>query len=128
PVGVEGELYIGGAGVARGYVGGAGMTAEKFVPDPFSRERGQRLYRSGDICRYQEDGKLEYVRRKDQQVKVRGYRIELGEIESVLGSHEAVEQSVAMVREEEAGDKRLVGYVVMREGKAATTGELRSYL
>ena len=107
PVGVPGELYIGGAGVARGYLGRPDLTAEKFLPDPFSAEPGARLYRTGDLARYLDGGDIEYLGRIDQQVKVRGFRIELGEIENVLREHPAVKDAVAVVR----GD-RLVAYVI----------------
>ncbi len=111
PVGVPGELFIGGVGVARGYVNKPDLTADKFIPDPFSDTPGQRLYRTGDIVRHLEDGNLEYIGRTDHQVKLRGYRIELGEIEAVLNSHPQVREAVVLAREDEPGNKRLVGYI-----------------
>jgi amino acid adenylation domain-containing protein/non-ribosomal peptide synthase protein (TIGR01720 family) len=128
PVGVRGELYVGGAGLARGYLRRAGLTAEKFLPDPFSGRAGARLYRSGDLGRYLADGNIEYRGRLDQQVKVRGYRIELGEIEAVLGQQAAVAQCVVNVWQTESGNKRLVGYVVWEAGQQTTVTELRRYL
>ncbi|HEX2271138.1 MAG TPA: alpha/beta fold hydrolase, partial [Pyrinomonadaceae bacterium] len=123
PLGVAGELYIGGAGVGRGYAGQAALTAERFVPDQFSGEAGARLYRTGDLVRYDREGKLEFMGRVDEQVKLRGYRIELGEIEAVLRRHPQVRAAVVVLREENE-DKRLVAYVVSE----AQVGELRAYL
>jgi len=124
PVGVPGELYIGGDGLARGYLKRPELTAEKFVPDPFATDAGARLYKTGDRVRYRDDGAIEFLGRTDEQVKLRGFRVELGEIEAVLGGHEAVREVVVVVREDTQGDKRVVAYTVT-PGEAPPAAELR---
>jgi acyl carrier protein len=128
PVGVNGELYIAGAGLARGYLGRPEQTAERFVPDPYSCQAGARMYRSGDKCRQRQDGLLEYLSRLDDQVKVRGYRIELGEVEGVLLEHKRVKEAAAVVWQEAEGEARLIGYVVFDEAGSVTKTELRSHM
>ena len=127
PIGAPGELYIGGAGVARGYVGRADATAEKFVPDPFS-ERGDRLYRTGDRARFLPDGRLEFLGRLDDQVKIHGYRIEPREIDIALKDHPVIAASHVMVREDVPGERRLVAYCVNRDHQSTEAGELRTFL
>ncbi|HEX8145434.1 MAG TPA: amino acid adenylation domain-containing protein, partial [Pyrinomonadaceae bacterium] len=112
PVGVAGELCIGGVGLARGYLRRAGMTAEKFVPNPFGAERGERLYRTGDLARYLPDGAIEYLARMDNQVKLRGFRIELGEVEAVLTQHAAVQDAMVLALDDPSKGKRLVAYLI----------------
>jgi amino acid adenylation domain-containing protein len=127
PAGVPGELYIGGIGVARGYWGRPRLTAEKFVPDPFSSVPGARLYRTGDRARYRPNGDLECLGRLDFQAKIRGYRVEPGEVEAMLAAHPSVRKAVAVVREDEPGDRRLVAYVTVGD-HAPTVTQLREYL
>ncbi|HEX7736568.1 MAG TPA: amino acid adenylation domain-containing protein, partial [Ktedonobacteraceae bacterium] len=128
PVGAVGEIFIGGAGVARGYLHRPDLTAERFIPDPFGSEPGARLYRTGDRARYLPDGEIEYVGRVDYQVKIRGVRVELGEIEAVLSRHPAVSECAVVVREAEPGDPRLVAYVVAHQPQNSLVSDLRSYL
>ena len=128
PLGALGELLLGGAGLARGYLDQPAATAERFLPDPWSGEPGARLYRTGDRVRLLPDGNLEFLGRIDHQVKVRGFRIELGEIETALAQHPAVRQAVVTVREDRPGDRRLAGYVVPRDGAAVQPSELRGFL
>ncbi|WP_217563127.1 non-ribosomal peptide synthetase [Paenibacillus sp. GbtcB18] len=128
PAGVKGELYIGGPGIARGYYRRPGLTAEKFVPNPYCSVPGERLYRTGDIGWYRSDGEIEYAGRKDDQIKIRGFRVEHGEIEAALSGYEEVREATVMVKEDERG-KRLIAYVVgKKEGEPVNSAQVRTYL
>lgn len=128
PIGVPGELFVGGRGVGRGYLHDASRTAEVFIPDPFADEQGSRLYRSGDMSRHLPDGNIEFLGRKDNQVKVRGHRIELGEIEVALRQHWALREAAVTLREDSPGDKRLVAYLVPASTETPALNEVRSFL
>ncbi|BDI19702.1 hypothetical protein ANSO36C_55040 [Nostoc cf. commune SO-36] len=128
PIGVPGELYIGGAGLARGYLNRPELTAAKFIPHPFSSEPGVRLYKTGDLARYRSDGNLEFLGRIDHQVKVRGYRIEIGEIEGLLGQHPEVQEAIVVMWEDVPNNQRLVAYFVANTETAPTTSNLRNFL
>jgi acyl carrier protein len=129
PTFIAGQLYLGGDGLARGYLNRPELTAERFIPDPFSREPGARLYRTGDLVRRLPDGRLEFLGRRDTQVKVRGFRIELGEVEAVLSQHPAFREAVVIARSDEAGGKNLVAYLVAAEGaQVPELAKLRSSL
>jgi len=128
PVGVPGELFCGGDGLAEQYFNRPDLTAEKFIPNPFSRKVGQRLYRTGDLVRLLLDGNIEFIGRIDHQVKIRGFRIAIGEIEAVLKNHPSLKDVIILAREDKPGERRLVAYVVPRETQAPTTSELRAYL
>jgi acyl-coenzyme A synthetase/AMP-(fatty) acid ligase len=128
PLGAPGEIYIGGAGLARGYLERPGLTAEKFVPNPNSQTPGARLYKTSDRARFLSDGRIKFLDRADDQVKIRGFRIELGEVEAALGECALVKQAVVVAREDSPGDKRLVAYVVLRQPGPSAVGEVRKFL
>lgn len=128
PIGAMGELYIGGAGVARGYFNRPELTQERFLVDRFSKQAGARLYKTGDLARYRADKTLEYLGRVDNQVKIRGYRIELGEIEATLAAHPSVQSCAVLAREDSPGNKQLVGYVVWRHGAAQEVEDMLDFL
>ncbi|MGH7678900.1 MAG: non-ribosomal peptide synthetase, partial [Gemmatimonadaceae bacterium] len=128
PVGVPGELLLGGAGVASGYLGRSELTEQRFVSDPTGQASGMRFYRTGDLARLRPDGQLEHLGRLDDQVKVQGFRIELGEVESVLAALPAITEAVVSVYSDEEGDARLVAWVVYRPGEQLTGSEVRRYL
>ena len=128
PTGVNGELYIGGEGVTKGYLHKAELSAERFIADPFSDKPNAQLYRTGDLVRYQADGRIKYLHRIDNQIKLRGFRIELGEIESALLQHEAIQQAVASIRSNNSSEPLLVAHVVYQTKHSATVSELRRFL
>ena len=126
--GQAGELYVGGAGLARGYLNCPDLTAERFVPHPFSKDPGARLYRTGDLARYLQNGDIEYLSRADYQVKIRGFRVELREIESVLSQHPSVRDCIIMVREGPSDEKRLVAYLISNQTTALSISDLRNFM
>ncbi|MEA2562150.1 MAG: hypothetical protein QOH06_3654 [Acidobacteriota bacterium] len=128
PAGVPGELLLGGIGLARGYWGRPALTAERFVPHPWSARPGERLYRTGDLARRRDDGAIEFLGRIDHQVKIRGVRVELEELDAVLRRHPVLQDAAAMVREDQAGTRRLVAYLVPREGEALPVGAIRDFI
>jgi aspartate racemase len=128
PIGVPGELYIGGDGLARGYLNRPDLTEEKFLQNPFSDEPGTRLYKTNDLARYLPNGNIEFLGRIDNQVKIRGFRIELGEIEAVLAQHPTVKEAVVTARKDISGNKSLVAYIVSHQEQASTIDELRRFL
>ena len=128
PVGIPGELYLAGDGLARGYLKRPELTDERFIRNPFSPGPGSRMYKTGDFARYLEGGQIEFNGRIDNQVKIRGFRIELGEIEAAISAHPGVKESIVIAREDQPGDKRLVAYLVADDDPGPSVGELRSYL
>jgi len=128
PIGVRGELFVGGIGVARGYFKRPDLTAEKFIPNPYPNQPGERMYRTGDIARYLSDGNIEFLGRKDHQIKLRGQRIELGEIETAIGKFKSIKDVAVIAREDKPGEKNLVAYIVLNSDPDIDTNELRKYL
>jgi amino acid adenylation domain-containing protein/non-ribosomal peptide synthase protein (TIGR01720 family) len=128
PIGIPGEMYVSGGGVARGYLNRPELTQQRFISNPFNNNPQARLYKTGDLARYLPNGELEYLGRVDHQIKIRGFRIELGEIEALLAQHQALWESVVVVREDELDDQRLVAYVVPKAGQSLTAQQLRSFL
>jgi acyl carrier protein len=128
PIWAPGEIFVGGDNVTRGYLNRPDPTAEKFVPDPYSQQPGERLFKTGDLARYLPDGVIEFLGRKDHQVKIRGFRVEPGEIEFALGSHPDVDEIIVTVREDSPGKETLVAYIVSRQRPAPTAEELRYFL
>ncbi len=128
PTGVAGELHIGGVGLARGYLNQPELTALKFIPNPFSKKEGDRLYKTGDLVRFLPSGDIEYIGRIDNQIKIRGFRVELGEIEGVINQHPSVSASVAIVREDQPGNQNLIAYITLHPDKTLTISQLRSFL
>jgi non-ribosomal peptide synthetase component F len=120
PLGVAGELHIGGAGLARGYLDRPDLTAERFLPDPYGFNKGARVYKTGDLVRFLAEGNIEFLGRLDNQVKVRGFRLELGEIEAVLGEHPKVKEAIVMLQQR---DKQLVAYVLLKQPAALEVNE-----
>ncbi|MFP5261579.1 MAG: amino acid adenylation domain-containing protein [Blastocatellia bacterium] len=127
PIGIPGELHISGVGLSRGYLNEPGLTAEKFIPDPYGKEPGSRLYKTGDLARYLSDGNMEFLGRIDHQVKIRGYRVEPAEVESALMSHPALRDVVVLARADTSSERRLAAYLVTRHNEPITAGELRQY-
>src|SRR5262249_1755811 len=128
PVGVPGEIYVGGVGVGRGYLNRPELTAEKFVPDPFGQVPGARLYKTGDLGHYVADGNVNFLGRVDHQVKIRGFRVELGEIEAVLASHPGVQEAIVLVVENTRAEKSLIAYVIHKDASACTSETLRQFM
>lgn len=128
PICVPGEIYIGGEGLVRGYLGQPALVAERFLPDPLSKEPGARLYRTGDRAKYLPNGAINFLGRLDRQVKIRGYRIELGEIEAVLSQHPGVREAVVIAREDSSGDRHLAAYVVLEQGQSFSVNTIRAFL